>query len=364
VSVQNNASPAPGQGVADRGARPGRRNSTRGPSRSAPFAALDHSIAGDPDVSPLGKAVLLALLFWAREKAECWPSDRSIGARVGRSVGTVQRTLRQLETLGLVIRERCDRNRTGRLIRLPWRSAGATPPTPRAREVATPKARDERDRIREGESLKETPVPSQERRRSDEPAPKPIPTPEPPASPPVVAAGLPAPASAPIPALVPIPRVDAPTTPSLLSNSIPALPALVLRLSAPEQARYVELSEANRARVLELLATEAPVLIREARRRLIPRPAAELTPESIPLDDLLRGLPGRPDRLATAAGRLARELGDHRSYQFYQSVAAAVCRRAAPAEALVMALTEGMNPMAKRPGAVFAHVWRRESSAV
>jgi hypothetical protein len=335
VSVQNIASPAPGQGVADRGVRPGRYNPTRRPGRSMAFAALPHDIAGDPRVSPLGKTVLLALLFWARGKDHCWPSDASIGARVGRAVGTVQRALRQLEALGLVVREKSDANRTGRLIRLAWLRAGDQSPLSSAREVPTSSARDEGDVIVKGDALKDGRNFAPERRRPDEPAAAsdPIASPTPPAA----------------PALPLAPR--------------PAPPVEVPGLTPAEQARLAELPEPTRARVLELLATGAPILIKEARRLLTPPAPREPSPESIPLADLLMSLPGRPDRVASAAGRLARELGDHRSFGFYQSVSAAVSRRENPAEALVMALAEGLNPKSRRPGAVFASVWKRESTA-
>jgi hypothetical protein len=118
----------------------------------APFAALPHTIAGRPDVSPTEKAVLLALLFWAKAKAVCWPSDASIGARIGRSVGTVQRALRRLESLGLVVRHKTTENPTGRLIVLVWvaERLRATPPSP-ALEPPAPSARDEFRREREQE---------------------------------------------------------------------------------------------------------------------------------------------------------------------------------------------------------------------
>lgn len=112
-------------------------------STREPFAALPHSIAGRPDVTPTEKAVLLALLFWARAKAVCWPSDRSIGDRIGRSVGTVQRALRRLEALGLVERRKSGdpSNRTGRELILMWRQR-ATSEAP-ARTPRQSSARDE-----------------------------------------------------------------------------------------------------------------------------------------------------------------------------------------------------------------------------
>src|SRR5262245_54577883 len=91
-----------------------------------PFAQLPHDIAADPRLTPTDVRVLLALLYWARGKPSCWPSDRSIGLRVGRSVGTVQRSLRRLEALGLIDRRKVDSNPTGRELVLRWRATPAS----------------------------------------------------------------------------------------------------------------------------------------------------------------------------------------------------------------------------------------------
>jgi DNA-binding MarR family transcriptional regulator len=77
--------------------------------------------------------VLLSLLFYARSKAACWPSDATIGSRVGRSVSTVQRSLRRLQAIGMIERvpDQSEANRTGRRIVLVWRSlAWRGRPTP------------------------------------------------------------------------------------------------------------------------------------------------------------------------------------------------------------------------------------------
>src|SRR3954467_4597123 len=97
------------------------------PIKPLPFAPLPHHIAADPRLTPTDVRVLAALLFWARDKASCWPCDASIAGRVGRSVGTVQRSLRRLVRLGVIAREKVppgDGNRTGRVIRLLWKDAG------------------------------------------------------------------------------------------------------------------------------------------------------------------------------------------------------------------------------------------------
>jgi len=66
-----------------------------------PFAALPHPIPADPRPSSTDVRALLALLYFAKARPDCWPSDPSVAPRIGRPVGTVQRCLRKLETLGL-----------------------------------------------------------------------------------------------------------------------------------------------------------------------------------------------------------------------------------------------------------------------
>src|SRR5919112_3447813 len=92
--------------------------------KAPPFAQLPHDIAADPRLTPVDVRVIAALLWWAKDKASAWPCDRSIASRVGRAVATVQRSLRRLQALGLIRRDKVepsDANRTGRLIRLVWR---------------------------------------------------------------------------------------------------------------------------------------------------------------------------------------------------------------------------------------------------
>jgi DNA-binding Lrp family transcriptional regulator len=108
-----------------------------------PYGALPHDLTADPGLSPTDVRVAAALLFWAREKALCWPCDRSIAERVGRSIGTVQRSLRRLEAAGWIVREKTSTNRTGRLIRLLWRSPSARPLPSPALDPPPSLARDE-----------------------------------------------------------------------------------------------------------------------------------------------------------------------------------------------------------------------------
>jgi hypothetical protein len=150
VSVNITSLPTPRQGVGPiavctAGSAPARR--AAGAPR--PYGALPHDLSADPRLSPTDVRVAAALLYWARSKADCWPSDHSISTRVGRSAGTVQRSLRSLEDAGWIAREKSADNRTGRLIWLLWRSAGARPP---AAPLSDPPAAPARD---EGETAQE-----------------------------------------------------------------------------------------------------------------------------------------------------------------------------------------------------------------
>jgi hypothetical protein len=118
-------------------------HSRRATGTLRPYGAIPHDLAADPRLSATAVRVVVALLFWAREKAACWPSDTSIASRVGCSVGTVQRSLKSLEAADWIVREKTAANRTGRLICLVWRSASARPlPSPALDPPPAP-ARDE-----------------------------------------------------------------------------------------------------------------------------------------------------------------------------------------------------------------------------
>ncbi len=132
-------------------------------------------------------------------------------------------------------------------------------------------------------------------------------------------------------------------------------------LTAPEQARLRELPEPAREQVLRWLATGDRICTEEARKLLAPPPPPEPPPCTLPTAELLSGLPGRPDRVAAAAGRLAAELRDPHSFNYYRSVAESVCSRQQPVEILVSAWRQAIGPKAARPGAVFATAWKRET---
>ena len=96
------------------------------------------AILADPHLSSTAKALITVMVRnWAWVKDHCWPSDETLAARVGMSVGHVQRCLRELERAGRIFRERTAAVPNGRRIWLLWRCpggrAGAQPdPAPRA----------------------------------------------------------------------------------------------------------------------------------------------------------------------------------------------------------------------------------------
>src|SRR4051794_8180140 len=111
--------------------------------RSAADPGLDRLLA-DPGLGSTAKTVAVALArHWAWSKDHCWPADRTIAAHVGRSVGHVQRCLRQLEAAGWVDRERTDDVPNGRRLWLNWRRAGAQPGPAPARSAPSAPARTE-----------------------------------------------------------------------------------------------------------------------------------------------------------------------------------------------------------------------------
>ena len=119
------------------------------PEPLRPYAKLPHHLAADPRLLPIDVRLLLALVFFARDKDHCWPSDATLGSRIGRARATVQRRLRHLEGLALIAREKTDANPTGRLLRLRWRTR-ETPPVSRPTAAPAPPVRHEWEKQKEG----------------------------------------------------------------------------------------------------------------------------------------------------------------------------------------------------------------------
>ena len=84
------------------------------------------AILADPNLSSTAKALITVMVRnWAWYKDHCWPSDETLAKKVGKSVGHVQRCLRELERAGRIVRERTDAVPNGRRIWLLWRCPGA-----------------------------------------------------------------------------------------------------------------------------------------------------------------------------------------------------------------------------------------------
>jgi DNA-binding Lrp family transcriptional regulator len=299
-----------------------------------PFAALPHDLVADPKLTPTDKTVAAALLFWARGKASCWPSDSTIGARVGRSVGTVQRSLRRLEVAGWIRRERTDRNRTGRLIVLSWRAAPSAP----ALDPLRSPARDEERRSRK--ETKESGPDSVPRERPEEPSPL------------VVVPPAPVPGEAKVDPCRLVSNPAETADPVKLSTGLGAAV-----LTPAEAARLEVLAPAVRDRVLGWLASGDPILLAEACALL--RPPAPPKPAPATLPELLQRVREDPANVPAAAAALVQAFDDQKSYSgFLARVGEAFEGRRDPGE-LVEALRQASGPKARNRGAVFMTVCGR-----
>ena len=110
-------------------------------------------ILADPNLTSTAKALITVMVRnWAWFKDHCWPSDATLAARLGMSVGHVQRCLRELERAGRIFRERTAAVPNGRRIWLLWRCpggrAGAAGPAPWRTAPPAPAQRTNRHRER------------------------------------------------------------------------------------------------------------------------------------------------------------------------------------------------------------------------
>lgn len=327
-----------------------------------PFASLPHDVAADPRLTPTDLAVLVALTYWARAKDHCWPSDRSIGLRIGRSIPTVQRRLRHLETVGLVERIETAENRTGRILRLVWRAeasapvprpaleparlrsipagsgpgqvgpspevAGSPPMSPMSYPPASPMSHEGNRSVKREPSEERRTEPVQ-RQRSEE-APKQAPAPRPvPSSAPIVAEAL----GSTVPSSTTPPRTSAPG-----STTHPA----------------PTVHSSGRAQVLEWAASDDPILRAEAARRL--KPKAPPRPEPQTAEELLARIQENPAHVAAAAEVLARTFDDRRSWAGFHAVARRAFEGEIPPAVLVDALGRASDPKARNPAALFMSI--------
>jgi hypothetical protein len=328
-----------------------------GPGAAAPnsrpddagWAMVPHTLASDARLTAVDIRVVLALLYFARSKDICTPCDASIGARAGDiSAGTVQRSLRRLEACGYIRREAVepsDENRTGRVIRLLWRTPApraSRGPTgherPSGHRRATPRspARDKEDVVVEAEISRSETSPALRPRQAE------------PTAPPVT-----------IPGVQPVP-----TTTTALPFDLRAIGA------APELRPEPTRSSPPRQRIglsLEELAkvaadTADPILAAEIARRTAPPPPPEPPPAMVPTPQLLESLPGRHDLIMVATRRLCEETGDFNvaTQRTFEQMAMAVATRAVPAAVLIDCWRQGTGPRAEHRGKVLVAAWGRE----
>jgi hypothetical protein len=372
------------------------------------------SLLADPRLGSTAKAIALVLVKnWAWYKPSCYPSDKTIARKVGKSPGHVQRCLRQLEAAGYVAREHTAEVPSGRRIWLLWRcpdgGRGARPAPAPARGRGSAPARSEQVVV-EPEEVEQADRPAPRRQRPEVPAPaadsRPGPAtatanlmglvmnraaaaitraaqdaPSVPPTPPTVAPPDPPPPAAPrAPKSTSEPSEMArPLTteglaygsegPRARAKVLPpptppvADPAVLSALTPEEQARFWQLPEATRRRVLTWLGLDDRICLGEAKKLLAPPLPPEPPPSSLSTPELLACLPGRPDWVAAAARRLCEELGDHRpaSWTFFKRAAEAVAMRAAGPGVLLDCLRQATGPKAVHGGKVFVAAWKREA---
>ena len=331
------------------------------------------ALLADPRIGSTAKAIAVALVRnWAWYKDHCWPSDRSIAARVGRSVGHVQRCLRRLEAAGWVVREKTGDVPTGRRIWLAWRRPderqGARPVSTPARTAPAAPARDKRIVVVNNE--REPGRGDSTRRRR--PLPNPPSTPVPLATP----VGMnPSPPARPVCAQADegravavgeaLQRLIGPTRDGRAG-------ARVLAAGRRDEAPRAAGKRPSRKGGLTLeelvsvvKATADPILAAELARRTAPPAPAAPEPSTMATPDLLSTLPGRHDLAAAATRRLCEETGDHRTatWSFFRKAVLAVVQREVGPDVLLGCLRQATGPRTRHRGKVFVSAWKREGVA-
>jgi helix-turn-helix protein len=369
---------------------------TRKPKVSVlPFAALPHDLVSDTRLTPTDKTLAALIIKFARDKSHAWPSNRRLAAELGRSLRTVQLSLGRLRGAGW-LRIEPDANPTGRRLVLAWRSAnfcapGMQPIAPHPAQSVAPELRivlveprriekdfaraTERERL-EPSSAAPLPLPAPEPlqnppeslvaelarafQATEPPAAEPQPEPARHAQPRAAAAQVPKPqtesASQPRVNAIQAPAPQAEPAPKPQDKAAPARPAVPL--TSQQASRLEELSPAMREQVLSWIATRDPVLTAEAHKVLAPAPKPKPAPQSVP--ELLARIQDDPTYVAQAAEALARCFNDRKSWRAFHKVCERAWRGELPPDVLVQAWREASREKARKPGAVFNHVLKRE----
>jgi len=390
-------------------------------------AALPHdpgldAILADPNLSSTAKALITVMIRnWAWSKDHCWPSDATLAARVGKSVGHVHRCLRELELAGRIFREQTAAVPNGRRIWLLWRCTGGRAgaqrdPAPARTAPAAP-ARDERVVIvNEGREpdirpasrprpeadpiptpLRAAPPPPASTSQAEEPpaprgplrtvqearetAPAPVPEALLSATAPALPEAVGGPLAGPAPTVIPDASAAAPlpldlgalgtpraslSPPPQAPRAAPPGPSAPLppAASAPRpvaRRQGLGLDLAELARVVG--ETADPILAAELARRTASPPPPEPPPRMLPTAELIATLPGRYDRIMVVARRLSEETGDFQaaSLRTFEKMAEAVARRSVPASVLIACWRQGMGPQAAHKGKVLVAAWKRQA---
>jgi hypothetical protein len=128
-------------------------------------------------------------------------------------------------------------------------------------------------------------------------------------------------------------------------------------LTAEQQARLDALPAATRDLVLTWLLTGDPILVAEAKKKLVPpRPRPE-APQTLP--EVLGRIREDPSFPSLAAEWLASSLQDRKSYSGFKARCEEAWRGELPIDRLVSAYEQATGPKAKNPGAIFMYAVRR-----
>ena len=101
------------------------------------YRRLPESALADRRLSRSALAVLAQLDGFARDKAECWPSVKTLAEALGLCRRTIQLALTRLKSCGYIA-EKPASNPTGRVLVLLWKTGGAKPLTPGAQAPVLP----------------------------------------------------------------------------------------------------------------------------------------------------------------------------------------------------------------------------------
>jgi hypothetical protein len=318
-------------------------------------SGLDRLLA-DPRLGSTAKTIAIALVkHWAWSRDHCWPSDRTIASRIGRSTGHVQRCLRQLEAAGWIRRETTSDTPNGRRIWLRWRqhpkpqaaSEGAQPLPAPARDQPLAPARD-----------KPIVVVTQELKSGEGgPAPRLRPEPQEPAAKPAPVAHVTAGELAPgLVGETPVEVGPSPCeAPRPYVEPAPCPAAAVVRPGRRwPRLSLAELESATAAR-------SDPVLMAELAKLMAPPRPPEPDARSFGTFDLIAQLPGRHDLILATARRLCVETGDEKAatLRMFEAAARSVATRSVDADLLASCLEQATSPLARDRGRLFVSVWKK-----